>query len=79
MMIGHNSNEGLVILLEDMKSGNPPNAPIQYDYYVPQQMNLKPDSDLRKEIVEKMKKVYSNDNSGDRFLVSILFFLIILP
>lgn len=71
MIIGYNSNEGLLISMKPFQPGNPNYKGIEYEYFVPQQMNLEPDSDLKKEICEKLKKVYLNDRSIDKYRVSI--------
>lgn len=72
MIIGYNSNEGLMILLDDMKPGSPPNPEIVHEHFIPQQLNLHDDSELKKEILKKLQERYSNERPGDRFLVSII-------
>lgn len=73
MIIGYCSNEGLLfaLLSKDLsyKPGNSKTLDIEYQYYVPQQMNLSEDSDLKKELCAKLKKMYSNDRSNDKYLV----------
>lgn len=71
MIIGYNSNEGLITLMKRFKPGNPNSTEIEYEYFVPQQMDLPPGSVLKEEICDKLRMVYSNDRSNDRFLVSI--------
>lgn len=70
MMIGYNSNEGLLALLADIGEIKANTTEIQYQYFVPHQMNLSVDSVLHKEIVEKFRKKYSADRPGEKFLVS---------
>lgn len=70
MIIGYNSNEGLISIVPAFKPGNPLSTEIEYDYFIPQQMNLPAGSELRKEIVQKLRTVYSNERPGDKYLVS---------
>lgn len=69
MIIGYNSNEGALIYQINRKT-DIHKTNIVYENYIPQQMNLPTDSDLRRKICEKLKKTYSNDHSADKCLVS---------
>lgn len=71
MMIGFNSNEGLVFFMSEIVKNKKLSREIVYERFIPPQMNLPLESPLRKEITDKLRKVYSNDTSGDIFLVSI--------
>lgn len=70
MIIGYNSNEGLIILLEKLNPAAPKDPKIPYEHFVPLQMNLPADCEERQKICEKLKAAYSNDRSGDECLVS---------
>lgn len=78
MIIGYNSNEGLISLLPEFSSFKGETEDIPYGQYIPHQMNLSPEDLLCKEICEKLEKQYSASRPGERFLVTIqtLHFLI---
>lgn len=82
MIIGYNSNEGLISMLPAFSPGNPGSTEIEYENFIPHQMNLLANSDLREEICDKLRTVYSNQKSGDKYLVCVItafaFFKIIL-
>lgn len=70
MIICYNSNEGALIFMNPKEPEVPKKIDIIYNNYVPQQMDLPSDSDLRRKICEKLKEAYSNDSSSDKCLVS---------
>lgn len=73
MIFGYCSNEGLLISLGgkfSYKPGNSQTDEIEYEYFIPHQMKLTDGCDLKRELCDKLKTMYSNDRSGDVYLVS---------
>lgn len=73
MIIGYNSNEGLVVLFDQISTNSTiSDQNINFERFIPYQMKRHLNDNMKKEIEMKLMQIYSNDRPGDKFLVSTI-------